>query len=49
MISIHEMTAGSGVLRSYSWALLSGAVMSAIAAVLAFGLRPSRRESVVTP
>jgi len=48
MISIHEMTAGSGVLRSYSWALLSGAVMSAIAAVLAFGLRPSRRESVVT-
>ena len=44
MISIHEMTMSSGVLRSYSYALLAGAVTSVCAVALAFGLRATPRE-----
>jgi MFS family permease len=41
MISIHEMTASSGVVQSYAYALLSGAFTAIVATGLAFGLRPS--------
>lgn len=44
MISIHEMTSSSGVLRSYSYALLAGAVSAAAAMAIAFGLRATPRE-----
>jgi predicted MFS family arabinose efflux permease len=41
MISIHEMTASSGVVQSYAYALLSGAFTAIVATVLAMRLRPS--------
>jgi MFS family permease len=41
MISIHEMTASSGVVQSYAYALLSGAFTAIVATGLAMGLRPS--------
>jgi MFS family permease len=47
MISIHEMTAGSGVVQSYAYALLSGAVVAGIAMALTVKLRSSERGPVV--
>lgn len=41
MISIHEMTASSGVVQSYAYALLSGAFTAIMATVLAMKLKPS--------
>jgi MFS family permease len=46
MISIHEMTAGSGVVQSYAYALLSGAVVAGVATVLTVKLRSSERAPV---
>lgn len=46
MISIHEMTAGSGVVQSYAYALLSGAVVAGIAMALTVKLRSSERGPV---
>ena len=43
MISIHEMTASSGVVQSYAYALLSGAVAAIIGVVLTVKLRSSDR------
>ena len=48
MISIHEMTASSGVVQSYAYALMSGAVTSVIAVLLATRVRPSTREELAT-
>ena len=48
MISIHEMTASSGVVQSYAYALMSGAVTSVFAVLLAMKLRPSVREDLAT-
>ena len=44
MISIHEMTASSGTIRSYSNALLAGAVSAALGMALAFRLRSTPRD-----
>jgi predicted MFS family arabinose efflux permease len=41
MISIHEMTAGSGVVQSYAYALLSGAFTAIVATAIAMRLKPS--------
>ena len=41
MISIHEMTASSGVVQSYAYALMSGAATAVVATLLATRLRPS--------
>lgn len=46
MISIHEMTAGSGVVQSYAYALLSGAAAAVLGTALATKLRPSDRRFV---
>jgi len=48
MISIHEMTASSGLLRSYTIALLSGAVTAVMATVLASRLKSTPRGPAVT-
>lgn len=48
MISIHEMTASSGVVQSYAYALMSGAVTSVIAVLLAMKLRSSVRGDFAT-
>jgi predicted MFS family arabinose efflux permease len=45
MISIHEMTASSGVVQSYAYALMSGVVTAVLATLLAFRLRPSDRTA----
>ena len=47
MISIHEMTASSGVTQSYSYALLSGAVTAVIATLLATRVRATTGRSLV--
>jgi predicted MFS family arabinose efflux permease len=47
MISIHEMTASSGVVRSYGLALLAGAVTSGFAVVLSTKLTNTDRSSVL--
>jgi hypothetical protein len=44
MISIHEMTASSGVVQSYAYALLSGAAAAVVGTMLATRLRPSDRS-----
>lgn len=45
MISIHEMTASSGVVQSYAYALMSGVVTAVLATLLAFRLGPSDRTA----
>ena len=45
MISIHEMTAGSGMLTSYGYALLAGAFTSVVGMVLSFKLVPTDRSA----
>jgi len=45
MISIHEMTASSGVVQSYSYALVSGAVTATFATLLAMRLRATDRRN----
>jgi predicted MFS family arabinose efflux permease len=45
MISIHEMTASSGVVQSYAYALLSGAAAAVIGTILATRLRSSDRSA----
>jgi len=52
MISIHEMTASSGVVQSYAYALMSGVGTAVVATLLATRLRPTDRsmlEDAVTP
>jgi hypothetical protein len=52
MISIHEMTASSGVVQSYAYALMSGVGTAAAATLLATRLRPTDRTQAgdtVTP
>jgi MFS family permease len=44
MISIHEMTASSGVVQSYAYALLSGAFTALFATALAMKLKSSDRR-----
>ena len=44
MISIHEMTASSGVVQSYAYALLSGAAAAIVGMLLTFKLRSSDRS-----
>ena len=44
MISIHEMTASSGVVQSYAYALLSGAAAAVVGTILATRLRSSDRS-----
>lgn len=44
MISIHEITAGSGVVESYSYGLLAGAVTAVVGVVLATRLTPTDRS-----
>ena len=44
MISIHEMTASSGVVQSYAYALLSGAATSVVAIMLASRLRSTQHR-----
>ena len=46
MISIHEMTASSGVVQSYSYALVSGAVTATGATLLAMRLRATDRRDM---
>lgn len=47
MISIHEMTASSGVTQSYAYALMSGAVTAVLATILATRLRATTGRSLV--
>lgn len=47
MISIHEMTASSGVVQSYAYALMSGAVTAVIATVLATRVRATTGRASV--
>jgi hypothetical protein len=44
MISIHEITAGSGVVESYSYGLLAGAVTAVVGVLLATKLTPTDRS-----
>jgi MFS family permease len=44
MISIHEITSGSGVVESYSYGLLAGAVTAVVGVVLATKLTPTDRS-----
>ena len=44
MISIHEITAGSGVVESYSYGLLAGAVTAVLGVLLATKLTPTDRS-----
>ena len=48
MISIHEMTASSGVVQSYAYALLSGAFTAIMATALAMKLKPSDHRRNLT-
>ena len=45
MISLHEMLSGQGVLKSYAYALLAGAVTSAAGVLISFRLNPTDRGS----
>ena len=47
MISMHEMFAGSGVVESYAYALLAGAVTSVVAVLLSLRLTSTDRSSVL--
>ena len=47
MISIHEMFSGSGVVESYAYALLSGAVTAVIAAALSLRLTSTDRSGAL--
>jgi len=47
MISIHEMTASSGAVRGYSYALVSGAVTATLATLLAMRLRATDRRDLI--
>lgn len=43
MISIHEMTVGSGIVQSYAYAMLSGAAAAIVGTILATRLRSSEK------
>ena len=45
MISLHEMLSGQGVLKSYAYALLAGAVTSAAGVLISFRLTPTDRSA----
>ena len=47
MISLHEMFSGSGVVESYAYALLAGAVTAVVAVVLSFRLTSTDRSDAL--
>ena len=47
MISIHEMLSGSGVVQSYAYALIAGAVTSAVAVAFSLKVRPTDRSGAL--
>ena len=46
MISMHEMFAGSGVVESYAYALLAGAVTAVVAILLSVRLTSTDRSMI---